>query len=238
MSSSKFMKRERTSLWVMAYGVYVYYSALSLRKASSILEPIQRRSHEAIRQWVHRLSFLAGRFQVKRGSVGSILIDETMIRVRGREAWVWVAFEPAHRQFLGFRVSYGRNTLDAYLFIRHLRSRYGRKPVWTDEGAWYPEACRWARMEHHVYPIEVKNFMERLNQTFKDRVECFDDDFPCLKEGCRLRHVCLWIRTFSFYYNFVREHSELGFPPSLYDSPLKDEPEADRFITLVREAIQ
>ena len=46
------MKRERTSLWVMAYGVYVHYSALSLRKASSILEPVQRRSHEAIRQSV------------------------------------------------------------------------------------------------------------------------------------------------------------------------------------------
>jgi len=52
MSSTKFMKRERTSLWVMAYGVYVYYSALSLRKASRIVEPIERRSHEAIRQSV------------------------------------------------------------------------------------------------------------------------------------------------------------------------------------------
>ena len=101
-----------------------------------------------------------------------------------------------------------------------------------------PRACRWARMEHHVYPIGRKNFMERLNQTFKDRVECFDDYFPCWKEECSRRHVFLWIRTFSFYYNFVREHSELGFPPALYDSPLKDRSEADRFISLVQEAIQ
>jgi len=93
-------------------------------------------------------------------------------------------------------------------------------------------------MEHHVYPIGWKNFMERLNQTFKDRVECFDDYFPCWKEECSRRHVFLWIRTFSFYYNFVREHSELGFPPALYDSPLKDRSEADRFISLVQEAIQ
>jgi putative transposase len=238
MEPRKFMKRERTSLWVMAYGVYVYYSALSLRKASRILEPVQKRSHEAIRQWAHRFSFLASRFRVRRGSVHSILIDETMIHIGGREAWVWIAFDPLHRQFLGFRISYQRNILDAYYFIRHLRSRYGRKPIWTDEGAWYPEACRWLGMEHHVYPIGWKNFMERLNQTFKDRVECFDDYFPCWKEECDRGHVCAWIRTFSFYYNFVREHSELGFPPALYDSPLKEKPEADRFISLVQEAIQ
>ena len=101
----------------------------------------------------------------------SILVDETMIRIGRREAWVWIAFDPLHRQFLGFRMSYRRNILDAYCFIRHLKSRYGNKPVWTDEGSWYPEACRWARMEYHVYPIGWKNFMERLNQTFKDRSE-------------------------------------------------------------------
>ena len=53
-----------------------------------------------------------------------------------------------------------------------------------------------------------------------------------------LRPARMFSRTFSFYYNFVRERSELGFPPSLYDSPLKDRSEADRFISLVQEAIQ
>jgi transposase-like protein len=37
-------------------------------------------------QWVRRFSFLASRFRVRRGSVHSILIDETMIRIRGKEA--------------------------------------------------------------------------------------------------------------------------------------------------------
>ena len=97
-----------------------------------------------------------------------------MIRIGPSEAWVCIAFDPLHRQFLGFRISYQRNILDAYYFIRHLRSRYGRKPIWTDEGTWYPEACRWLGMEHHVYPIrrmEELHVMERLNQTFKDRSE-------------------------------------------------------------------
>ena len=114
MSSTKFMIRERTPLWVMAYGVYVYFSSLSLRRASRILEPITKRSHEAIRQWVRRLFPVADRFRVSRREVGSILIDETMIRIGPSEAWVWIAFEPAHRQFLGFRISRQRNILDAY----------------------------------------------------------------------------------------------------------------------------
>ena len=92
-------------------------------------------------------------------------------------------------------------------------------------------------MEHHVYDIRWKNFMERLNQTFKDRVECFDDYFPCWREECDRGHVCAWIKMFSFYYNFVREHSELGSPPAS-SSPSQQQSEADRFIALVTEAIQ
>jgi putative transposase len=232
------MTRRRTPLWVMAYGVYVYFSSLSLRKASRILEPTMKRSHEAIREWVQRFSSLADRFRVDRRDVSSIFIDETMIRIGPSEAWVWIAFEPRKRLFLGFRVSYHQNTLDAYLFIKELRSRYGRKEVWTDEGAWYPEACRWLRMEHHVYPIGWKNLMERLNQTFKDRVECFDDYFPCWKEGCDRDHVRRWIRAFSLYYNFVREHSALGSPPALAQSGLKERPEADRLVTLASGVIR
>jgi len=63
--------------------------------------------------------------------------------------------------------------------------RYGRKPIWTDEGVWYPEACRMLRLEHHVYPVQWKNLMERINRPLKDKLENFDDLFQCLKEGVR-----------------------------------------------------
>ncbi len=43
----------------------------------------------------------------------------------------------------------------------------GRKLIWTDEEVWYPEACRWARLEHHVYGTELKNQIERMNQVLK-----------------------------------------------------------------------
>jgi len=233
MDSSQFMIRRRTPLALMLYGVYVYLCSNSLRRASKILEPLMERSHEAIRQWVQRLAPVCDRFDVDRKLVRIIFVDETMIRIRGREAWVWVAFEPGLRVFLAFHVSYNRSILDAHTFLKRLRSRYGRKPIWTDEGTFYPEACRWLRLEHRVYPTEWKNLIERTNQSLKDRLENFDDTFPCLKEGCDRGHVRNWISVFRFFHNHVRVNGEIGRPPMEYDYI----PEYRRFIQLITREV-
>jgi putative transposase len=158
----RFMQRERTSPALMFYGVYVYLCSNSLRRASRILEPLLERSYEAIRQWVQRLAPVCDRFDEDRKLARTIFVDETMVRIRGRQAWVWVAYEPALKAFLWFRISYNRSELDAILLLKELRGRDGRKPVWTDDALWYPEACRWLRLEHHVYSVEWKNLMKRI----------------------------------------------------------------------------
>src|SRR5713226_3994828 len=83
------------------------------------------------------------------------------------------------------RLSVERRLMICYLFLKHVRRRYGRKPILTDEARWYDEACRWLRLEHSVYPTEEKNLVERFIQKVKDGTECFDDSFPCRKEGVR-----------------------------------------------------
>jgi putative transposase len=223
--------RRRTSPWLMLYGVYLYYCCNSLVRASRALEPWVKRSHVSIWRWVQRLAPLCDRFDVDRKLVRTIFVDETMIKIRGRQAWVWVAFEPGLRAFLAFRISYNQSVPDAYLFLKELRSRYGRKPVWTDDATFYPDACKWARLEHHVYGTELKNLIERMNQSLKDRLECFDDLFPCLKEGCDREHVSNWIRVFRFYHNYVRVNEEIGRAPLQYDGL----PEYRRFIGLLQE---
>jgi len=217
----------------MLYGVYVYLCSNSLRRASKILEPMVERSHEAIRQWIQRLAPICDRFCVDRRLVRTIFVDETMIKIRGKQAWIWVAYEPALRVFLSFRISYNQSGLDAILFLRELRGRYGRKPIWTDEGNWYPDACRYLRLEHHVYPDEWKNLIERMNQALKDRLECFDDLFPCLGDECNGEHVYNWVSVFRFFHNHVRENEDTGRAP-LQEDHL---PEYQRFIRLIREAL-
>jgi len=230
MEPCKFMiRRKRTPLHLMLYGVYVYLCSNSLRRASKILEPLIERSHEAIREWVQRLAPVCDGFDSDRRLVGAIFVDETMIRIRGRRAWVWVAFEPGLRVFLAFRITYNQSVPDAYLFLKELRSRYGRKPIWTDEGVWYPDACRWARLEHRVYGTELKNQIERMNQALKDRLECFDDLFPCVKEECDREHVRNWISVFRFFHNHVRVNGTIGRPPMEWD----EKPEYQRFIDLI-----
>ncbi len=45
------------------------------------------------------------------------------------------------------------------------------KPIFTDGARWYNDACKWLRLNHHVYGTELKNVMERFIQHIKDRTE-------------------------------------------------------------------
>ena len=191
------------------------------------------RSHEVIRQWVQRLAPVCDGFDVDRRLVTAIFVDETMIKIRGRRAWVWVAFEPGLRVFLAFRITYNQSVPDAYLFLRELRIRYGGSPSGRTKGCGIRTACRWARLERHMYGTELKNQIERMNQALKDRIECFDDMFPCLKEECNREHVHNWISVFRFYHNHVRVNGEIGRAPVEYD----EGPEYLRFIRLITDAL-
>ena len=59
--------------------------------------------------------------------------------------------------------------------------------------------------------------MERVNQYFKDRIENFDDYYPCRRNECNLFHVYNWIQFFVSMYNdttfenyFINELNERG----------------------------
>jgi len=49
---------------------------------------------------------------------------------------------------------------------------------------------QWLRLEHSVCPTEEKNLVERFIQKVKERTECFDDSFPCRKEGGATGSTC------------------------------------------------
>ena len=56
---------------------------------------------------------------------------------------------------------------------------YGNHPVSTDGGTWYPQACEFLKMDHHIHsPLWRKALLEE-QCSIKDRTECFDDYFPC-----------------------------------------------------------
>jgi len=92
--------------------------------------------------------------------------------------------------------------LVAEKFIRSLVSTYGKHTVYMDGGTWYDQACNVMRLKHYLHSSIEKSLMERVNQYLKDRIEGFDDYYPCIKEEeCNLIHVHNWIRFFLSMYN-------------------------------------
>jgi Transposase and inactivated derivatives len=209
--------RRRTSLPVIVYAIYLYFSGHSLRRASKSLRLTISRSHVSIWRWVQRLGPVLGSFGADPRDVHRIFVDETMVNVGGTSALIWIAFEPDLRAMLDFHVSWRGNSIDAYLFIRRLVHKYGRVPIYTDGAGWYADACRWAGVEHVVYGHPLKNLMERMVQYVKDRTEAFDDLFPVggrrLASGRAFEHVLNWLSAFMFMHNFVFENGGLGRPP-------------------------
>jgi transposase-like protein len=88
-------------------------------------------------------------------------------------------------------------------FLAGLVKGHGRHPVSTDGGTWYPMACRFLRLKHHIHSSSEKSLIERTMQYIKDRTECFDDDdyFPCRLKNCKLKHVRNWLNLFVDYHN-------------------------------------
>ena len=94
--------------------------------------------------------------------------------------------------------------LVAEKFIRSLVQKYGKQTVFTDGGTWYHEACNVLRLKHYLHSPFEKSLMERVNQYFKDRIENFDDYYPCMqKDECNLLHVYNWLQFFVTMYNDI-----------------------------------
>lgn len=91
--------------------------------------------------------------------------------------------------------------LVAEKFIRSLVSIYGKHIIYTDGGTWYDQACNVIGLKHYLHSSIEKSLMERVNQYLKDRIESFDDYYPCRQEECNLFHVNNWIQFFISMYN-------------------------------------
>jgi putative transposase len=91
-----------------------------------------------------------------------------------------------------------------FVVERHLSNvikEYGKCPVSTDGGTWYPQACRFLNLIHHLHSYYEKSIIERTMQYIKDRTEGFDDYFPYKKNKYRLNHIKQWINLFIDQHN-------------------------------------
>ena len=183
--------------------MHLYFLGLSTRnvaKALSFLH-IVKRSHVSIWKWIQKYN-PQKILSKKRKRITEFIIDETVIQVGSEYIWLWVAIESKIKEILALNISKERNMFVADRFIAKLVDVYGKHPVSTDGGTWYPQACRFMNLKHHLHSPYEKSLIERTMQYIKDRTESFDDYFPCnRKERCNLYHVKNWMNLFANMFN-------------------------------------
>ncbi|HKX96957.1 MAG TPA: DDE-type integrase/transposase/recombinase [Candidatus Nitrosocosmicus sp.] len=194
-----YQKRHRTHLEDIIFAIDLYFDSLSLRKVSKALTRFVKRSHTAIRDWIQK--YQPQRLLSNTKKIDEYIIDETLIKVGSELIWFWIAIESENRQILAVSVSKERNMFVAERFLSNLVKDYGNHPVSTDGGPWYPQACEFLQMDHHIHSSLEKSLIERKIQYVKDRTEGFDDYFPCRKRKCKLEHIKQWINMFAYHHN-------------------------------------
>ena len=192
--------RNKTPLEYIYHGLYLYFSGLSLRRTSQQLSCFIKRNHVSIWNWIQKYHPQKISSKIKR--ISEFIIDETLIKVGSELVWLWVAtIEPENKQILALSISKERNMFVAERFISKLVVTCGSHPVSTDGGTWYPQACKFLKLQHHIHSSFEKSIIERTMQYIKDRTENFDDYFPCRLEKCKLKHVKNWLNLFIDYHN-------------------------------------
>ena len=118
-----------------------------------------------------------------------------MLKIGSEFVRLWVASGPKHGQIVKIDMSFGRTMLVAKRFIASLIDEYDGHSVSTDGGeTWYPQACQFPKLKHHLHSSFEKSLIERTMQCIKDRMESFDDYFPCKKNKRKLKHVKQWFK--------------------------------------------
>ena len=145
----------------------------------------------------------------RKRRIAEFIVDETLFKVRNEYVWVWVAIDSTDKTILDIRISLERTMLVAERFLKDLVKRYGKRPVSTDGGTWYPQACNFLELKHYLHSSYEKSIIERTIQYIKDRTECFDDYFPCSKYNCKLEHVMHWLNL------FIDMHNEMLFEKAI-----------------------
>ena len=176
-----------------------HFSGLSLRKASERLSQIYKRNHVSIWNWIQK--YHPKQISSKRKRISEFIVDETLLKVGSEYIWLWVAIESETRQILALSISKERNMFVAERYLSGLVKIHGKHPVSTDGGTWYPMACRFLGLKHHIHSSMEKSLIERKMQYIKDRTESFDDYFPCRLKKCKLKHVRNWLNLFVDYHN-------------------------------------
>ncbi|MFB6191832.1 MAG: DDE-type integrase/transposase/recombinase [Haloarculaceae archaeon] len=184
--------REDTPTERRVLAAFLYHAGLSYRR----IEPFVDRSHEAIRQWFHRLKHL---FAPDCQDRDEVAVDETNVEVDGEEVYVWAAVDCETLEVLHVDVSPGRSSLDALLFLKEvLKHCRGRPLVRADRGPWYDWPLDLLDCDSERETWGNRSLIEAWFGIFKYRTRRFWHRFPHYSTTSSTRS---WLTAFAALHN-------------------------------------
>ena len=85
------IKRNRTPLKYIGYGLYFYFLGLSYRNISKALALFVKRSHVAVWKCIQR--YKPKKIARNRKRISGFIINETLVKIGLAHMWIWVSVE-------------------------------------------------------------------------------------------------------------------------------------------------
>ena len=75
--------------------------------------------------------------------------------------WLWIVIESENKEILSFCISKERNMYLLKNEFCQVVNKYGLLSVSSDGGTWYPQACKFLKLKHHLHFSFEKSIIER-----------------------------------------------------------------------------
>jgi len=215
-ADNKALPKMRVPANQIAAAMSMFYDGLSLKDVSRQMDGIWGVSpnKSTVWEWLVRFS-RQGRKAVSgiKAQIGNTWVaDEMVLKIRGRNYWLWDVMDAKTRFLLASHISPRRTTLDAYTVFRKAAQVAERPPrrVITDKLAAYMDGIErlFGSEVRHVQSQGIRaevnnNLSERLQGTLRERTK--------VMRGLQsMKTAEAIIDGFQLHYNYFRPHESLG----------------------------
>ena len=207
VQDARIFRRNKRPLRSKILACLLYLSGLSYRGMTYQTGMIDA-SHVSVFRWVHAMRGIVSR--VPRKDRKLIAIDETKLKINGRQVFVWAAIDADTKELLAVYASYYRSSINTLVFLKRVLETCSEMPVvLVDGGPWYPWALNRYGLKWLHITFGERNAIERFFRTLKERTRRFYNNLP----SDRLDNLQAFLSLFMTWYNHLRKHQGLGRIP-------------------------
>lgn len=207
VQDARIFRRNKRPLESKIVACLLYLAGLSYRAMTYQTRVIDA-SHVSVHNWVHALKDVVSRVPRKERRV--VAMDETKLKIHGRQVFVWAAIDADTKELLAVYASYYRSNINTLAFLRRVLDACTNKPVvLVDGGPWYPWPLNRMGLRWLHVTFGERNAIERFFRTLKERTRRFYNNLT----SERLDNLQSFMDVFMVWYNYLRRHQGLGRIP-------------------------